>query len=68
MEVINTMTVSTKKHFRFRQNVFGHQILQIGHPSKDWDTNTGRDVGLKYVAWRDASRYEAEEYLNRNKR
>lgn len=62
-EVIGTLAVTNKLGHRFRANIFGKQILQVGTLVQDWDTNTGRDDGPEYVNWRDANRYEAESLV-----
>ena len=49
--------------FRFRQNFFGRQILQIGETCQNWDTNTGYEDGQTYTRWRDATREEADDLV-----
>lgn len=62
-EVIATNSIKTKTGYRFISRFLGKQILQVSSTCQDWDTNTGHDSGPEYTNWRNATRWESEEFL-----
>jgi hypothetical protein len=62
-EVIATNVVKQQNGYRFIAGLFGKQILQISSVCQDWDTNSGYDSGPEYTSWRNATRWEAENFL-----
>lgn len=57
-------------NYRFRQNLLGKQVLQVEHYEQVVSCNRFTNDEHAYMApvWRDATRWEAEEYVRSSSR